>query len=115
MSNVQKWIHAVTAGASHRAIAERIGASNSTVSRWFDRDLSPSSIVTIARAYDANPVEGLRESGLITQEEINLASTAAGIETAPLDQLMLELARRARLANQTLIGLGIKGGLDGLG
>lgn len=66
-----EWFKRVTAGDSVNAAANAANLNQPTLSRQVHAGaLSPESIVAIARAYDADPIEGLIISGLVTEDDV---------------------------------------------
>lgn len=61
-----------TDGAAGARIAERTGIPESTISRWLSEKAEPRprQVVTVTRAYGANPIEGLIAAGYLTEDEI---------------------------------------------
>lgn len=69
--DIMKWFRTVTQGDSVNAAAKASGLNQPTLSRQVNAStLSPDSVVAIARAYDADPIEGLIILGLITEEDV---------------------------------------------
>ena len=67
-----QWFERVTQGDTVNAAAEKAHMVGSTLNRQVRAaTLSPESIVAIARAYDADPIEGLIISGLITDLDLH--------------------------------------------
>ena len=68
--DMSAWMARVTTDLP-TVIARRIGMSTSTFHSQINRDtgLKPETVVMIARAYGADPLEGLVALGLITPEE----------------------------------------------
>lgn len=69
--DIMKWFRTVTQGDSVNAAAKAAGLNQPTLSRQVNAGtLSPESVVAIARAYDADPLEGLIILGLITEDDV---------------------------------------------
>ncbi|MEB0201972.1 hypothetical protein QN354_09410 [Cryobacterium sp. 5I3] len=79
--------------------ASRAGFNSSSFSRWKGgANAEPEAAVKLARAYGANVLQALAESGLITDTEAALHTVTVGnreaIEGAGSRQLLEELLRR---------------------
>lgn len=69
--DIMKWFRTVTQGDSVNAAAKAAGINQPTLSRQVKANtLSPDSVVAIARAYDADPIEGLMILGLISEGDV---------------------------------------------
>lgn len=66
-----EYVRAVSEPDSGRAVAARIGQSESTISRWKNGTVvpEPRQAVQFARAYERNPLEALIAAGYLTAEE----------------------------------------------
>lgn len=69
MHNLESWIERITANASWRTIADRMGTTHPTIQRRLKNETA-SAVVAIARAYDANPIEGLLTAGVISENDL---------------------------------------------
>lgn len=92
-----EWVRVVSGGASARQIAARIHRSHSSVARWVRDDGVPAEVVIeIARAYDADPVEGLVAAGHLSVGEI-VPHLRNVLKYTPQTYLTEELHRRSRV------------------
>ncbi|WP_369637521.1 hypothetical protein [Nocardia sp. JMUB6875] len=94
------WKRAVTRGASTRAIAERLDTNGPRVKRHLEEADPPvaDTVIELARAYGANPVEGLIAAGLITRGDVDHAATKGVLAEVPMLQLLEEAVERERRA-----------------
>jgi transcriptional regulator with XRE-family HTH domain len=71
------YLSAITDGAAGARIAERTGIPESTISRWFSEKAEPrpKQVVIVARAYGANPVDGLIAAGYLDENELEVPQT----------------------------------------
>ncbi|MBF6333417.1 hypothetical protein [Nocardia transvalensis] len=58
----------------------------------------PEMVIKFARTFESDPVQGLVEGGLLTQEEADRASVLDGVRAATKVQLLRELLRREQIA-----------------
>lgn len=79
MTTFDQWIKDVTAGASTRDIAERIGdITHPTVARHI-KENDVRLALNIAKYYDASKIEALLAASAITEQEIRDYAKAKGI------------------------------------
>lgn len=98
------WLKRVS-GQTPAAVARQIGMSVSTLDSQLKsaRGLSPHVVVSIARAYDYEPLTALVELGLITAREagadVDLRHVAHHrcLRASTPDELVAEIARRLHL------------------
>ena len=89
------WYNATTAGDTVNAVAAKSGLVGSTLSRQLKSEtLTPESIVAVARAYKADPIEGLIISGLITEADVSLHGAEALLESLTDRMIANEVWRR---------------------
>ena len=70
-----KWFRRITGGDSVNAAAKAAGINQPTLARQINAGtISAENIVAVARAYKADPIEGLIISGLVTEEEVRAHS-----------------------------------------
>lgn len=94
-TDIQEWFERNIPGFSYNGAAKRADLTMSTVRRHLieeGKNASPAeTIVSICRAYDLNPVQGLVESGLIELEEVQEylddLNFSEGISEMPLPDL----------------------------
>ncbi|SUD49201.1 Uncharacterised protein [Nocardia otitidiscaviarum] len=98
MERFLRWRDDIAGGDSERAIAARMGIGNNRVGRHLRESDPPvaETVIDFARAYGANPVDGLVAAGLLTRDEALRAAASEPLRTASALQLLEELARRER-------------------
>lgn len=90
-----EWLDHATEGETQIQIAERLGVSRATVARWVHRKvLEPNAVLAIARAYHADPIQGLLASGWLKPQDLNNGGMLYMVSYAPLRMLVNELHRR---------------------
>lgn len=98
--NTKEWLKTIGRGHAPTRMAEEAGLYRGTFSRQYNADkVPPDVIVAIARAYKADPLEGLVAAGLLTEEEVDRVppmSRAAFLDTFTDLELLEELMRRVR-------------------
>ena len=95
MTEMHIWVAEATAGASARAIAERLHRSNTTVASWIRTGKFPCNVVIeMAREYRADPVAGLIAAGFLTREDLMNGGLKNAIRIAPTALLVSELHSR---------------------
>ncbi|MCU1648380.1 MAG: hypothetical protein JWN03_8655 [Nocardia sp.] len=94
------WKRTITRGASTRAIAERLDSNGPRIKRHLEESDPPvaDTVIELARAYGANPVEGLIAAGLLTRSDVDHAATKDALSAVPMLQLLEEAAARERFA-----------------
>ncbi|MFF2556728.1 hypothetical protein ACFVUS_37365 [Nocardia sp. NPDC058058] len=94
---LKQWVDDLTGGDSTRAIAVVTGIPQATLARHLTMDTPPvETLIEIARAYNANPVEAQVVAGIITEAEAHRAGSGSAIRLASTRQLLTELIRRDR-------------------
>ena len=95
MSTHEQWVQDVTAGASRRQVSSAIGMPQSTYNRQANAGrFDAETIIAIARAYGAHPVESLTKLEFLTVDEAAPMSLADAARLLTDQQLIRELARR---------------------
>lgn len=98
MTDFRHWLRELTGRrATADDIAHRLGVSRTTVTRRLVNDeLTADELITLAVAYDVNPLQALVDLGRITDQQVwdYLESEGQLVETADEGALALELARR---------------------
>lgn len=94
--NKKQWIEAVTGADNPNVISAKTGISRATAWRQWgdDFNFSMENVVKIARAYKADPVDGLIAFGYLEESERNMSGVSVVLRDAPDEQLIEELARR---------------------
>ena len=98
MTDFRHWLRDLTGrSATASDIAQRLGVSRTTVTRRLVNDeLTADELITLAVAYDVNPLQALVDLGRITDQQVwdYLESEGQLVETADEGALAIELARR---------------------
>lgn len=95
MNELMSWYSATTSDDTVNAVASRAGLVGSTLSRQLKAEtLTPESIVAIARAYNADAIEGLIISGLITEADVSRHGAQALLESITDRMIANEVWRR---------------------
>lgn len=91
-----QWLDRATDHASDREIGRRTGLNHTTISRWRNAGrASAEGTIAIARAYRADPVDGLIAAGILTEAEVLARDVRAVVRRAPTVFLTEELHGRA--------------------
>lgn len=95
METVNSWIRRTTEGHSIRAVALKIGVAQPTLSRQMsEHKVTPETVVAIARAYNANPLEGLEAQGLLNADDLAQYRVAPAWHKVSDRELLDEIERR---------------------
>lgn len=93
--DITDWYRRTIGTDSHNAAAAKAHVNPSTVTRQLhDGRLGYDLIVPIARAYGADPIEGLIIAGLITQDDIDMHANRATLADATDAEIADEVWRR---------------------
>jgi len=96
ITNWTQWLTRVTDHASDRDIGKRAGISHTTVSRWRNTGRAPADgVILVARAYRADPIDGLIAAGYLTEADLAATSLRNAVRHAPTGYLTEELHERA--------------------
>ncbi|MBM7504220.1 helix-turn-helix domain-containing protein [Agromyces aurantiacus] len=95
-----EYVRAVAGRDSGREVALKTGSSESAISRWKSGYSvpDPRQVVTIARAYNRNPVEALIAAGYLTADEASIPMTQPSLRDFSDLELAREMLRRAAAA-----------------
>lgn len=97
MTNALKWYEKVTGGDSKYSVAAAAGISRATLVRQLNSDqLSPENVIAIARAYDADIVDGLEAIGLCTSEELRPHFLRESLASLSDDDIVAVVAQRLK-------------------
>ncbi|OZG68205.1 helix-turn-helix domain-containing protein [Bifidobacterium eulemuris] len=90
------WLEAVTHADNANVIAAKTGITRSTAWRQWNDDLnfSAENVIKIARAFGADPVDGLIAFGYLEESERNMSAMTSALRNATNDELINEMARR---------------------
>lgn len=95
---IEEWLESISDGATKGALAAAAGVERTTFNRQYDAGrIPPQTIVAIARAYKADPLQGLVALGMLTEDEIahlQPESAATFLAKLPDRALLRELLRR---------------------
>jgi transcriptional regulator with XRE-family HTH domain len=90
-----EWFERVTRGETQQQIGDRLGVSRSTVVRWMRHGvLEPNELLALARAYKADPLQGLLASGWLTMEDLRNGGMTYILSQTPTRLLVNELYKR---------------------
>ena len=94
--NKKEWYEKTTNGLTVNEVAVKAGLSSATAWRQCRDDLnfSMENVIKIARAFDADPVDGLIAFGYLKESERNMSAMTASLRNATDEQLIEEMARR---------------------
>jgi len=93
--NWSTWFDRVTRDETQQQIGARLGVSRSTMARWMRHGvLEPNELLALARAYKADPIEGLLASGWLTMEDMKNGGMSYILSNAPTRMLVNELYKR---------------------
>ncbi|MCU1645039.1 hypothetical protein [Nocardia sp.] len=99
---LKQWVEELTGGDSTRAMAVVTGIPQATLARHLTMATPPvETLIEIARAYSANPVEVQVVAGIITEAEAQRAGSGSAIRQASTRQLLTELLRRDKEENDS--------------
>ncbi|MGQ4531812.1 hypothetical protein ACUH96_00735 [Dermabacteraceae bacterium P13077] len=92
---VHAWVRETTGRATDASVARKSGLNQTTYSRQVrTSSYKPSTIVAIARAYNANVLEGLITLGLINGDDIEEVRVLVDLHNVTDEELLDEVARR---------------------
>lgn len=90
-----EWYEGVTEGLSVNKVALKAGIVQSTLNRQVNKkQLSPETVIAIARAYHIDVAGALISLGFITADEVRLHGVLATLKAATDRELAAEIARR---------------------
>ncbi|TQL03502.1 hypothetical protein FBY24_2601 [Cellulomonas sp. SLBN-39] len=89
----------VPSAASVRAVAAATGTDNKSAGRWLEHPRA-EFVVSLARAYGADPVAGLVAAGFLDVREVERHARLAALRETTDLELAEELVRRASAAAQ---------------
>ena len=95
MNKILEWYTATTGNDTVNAVATKANVNQPTLARQLKQGrIGHRLIVAIARAYDADPIDGLVASGLITAEDLRKRGVRAMITDLTDRELTDEVWRR---------------------
>ncbi|WP_164884569.1 helix-turn-helix domain-containing protein [Leucobacter muris] len=102
-----RYLEAVTHPDNDRTVAEKLGISPSTISRWASGavDPKPRQVVALARAYDKNPLTALIAAGYLDESDLGdelTITVAQDLEEVSTEQLVGALQERLEVIDQYL-------------
>lgn len=90
-----EWFARATEGETQGQIADRLGVSRATVVRWLRGGvLDPNAVLAVARAYHADPIEGLLAARWLKPADLHNGGVKYIVSYAPTRLLVNELHRR---------------------
>lgn len=91
----EEWLDSTTGGETQAQIAQRLGVSRRTYTRWVRNGiLDPSTVLALSRAYKADPIEGLLAARWLRGSDLRNGGMHYVVSFAPTDVLVDELHRR---------------------
>ena len=103
--NVNEWLIDLKGEDSMRAASKKSGYAQTTLQRQIDKgSLSPEMVISLCRAYDRSPVQGLVETGYINEYEVQGVDLAIALHDATNEQLLNEIMRRSDPEARYLFG-----------
>lgn len=103
--DIEEWLNELTKNATRRAIADKTGYAQSTLSRQLERGyLRPEMVIALCRGYGRSPVTGLIETGYLQKWETEGVSIPYALEQATNTQLLDEIMRRSDPEARELFG-----------
>lgn len=96
ITNWNQWLDRATNQASDHDIARRTNLTHPTIGRWRRNGRAPAEgVILIARAYKADPVDGLVSAGYLTESDLMNGGLRNAVRHAPTAYLTDELHERA--------------------
>lgn len=93
--NIEQWLDDLIGHDTRRIASEKAGYAQSTISRQLARGkLRPETVISLCRAYDRNPVDGLIETGYLYAHEVD-TNVRAALELASNQDILNEILRRS--------------------
>lgn len=103
MNNANEWLRATCGDDSFREISRRAGLSDSIISRQLSTgNISFDVSMAIAREYGTSVIAALVANGHITEKEAGIESTAAALQSATDEQLVVEVGRRLDVTSSSM-------------
>lgn len=96
-----RWLQAVTQERSIRGIANRVGVSHTTVSKWVREGVPESRVLELTVRFHGDLVAALVILGHIEPDQVGRLNYAAILEYAPSRALTKELHARTTRAFHT--------------
>jgi transcriptional regulator with XRE-family HTH domain len=95
-NDLETYFQSATGERSTRAMAQRAGLTQSTVSRQLrgENALTVQTVVALCRAYSLNYADVFVEVGFLTEEEAKNFSGPARLADVPEQDLLVEMLRR---------------------
>lgn len=96
MSEWEDWVKRTTRGATSRQVADRIGHSHTTALKWMHDGASVDAVISLAIAYDADPIQAMVAAGWLKRELVGNLNLDGALKRLSSVKLAGELYRRAR-------------------
>jgi hypothetical protein len=90
-----QWLCTVTGETTMRGVARKVGVSHTTVQRWINSGVPPSTVWDITLRFNGDPIAALVVMGRIEPDEVQRLNLAAIVRYADADILTAELHARA--------------------
>lgn len=101
----ETWLLELIGTDSMRTAAQKTEYAQTTISRQLTRGrLSPEMVISLCRAYDRSPVQGLVETGYINEFEVDGPGILVALREATNEQLLEEILRRSDPQARHLFG-----------
>lgn len=101
-AQLREWKVRITRDASDRAIAAQLGISGTTLANRLSAEPPHApTVVDMARAFGALPVDGLVAAGILTEDEARAGGVADGLRAASTRELAEEIVRREKESDRS--------------
>ena len=99
--NQEQWLRKVTNGDSNRKISERAGISDATLGRHMkNNELPADTIIKIAEAYNANPIDALVALGFMQSKWSAAPTPLSALRQAGDQDLTDEILYRLKICEE---------------
>lgn len=97
----EQWLRKVTNGDSNRKISERAGISDATLGRHMkNNELPADTIIKIAEAYNANPIDALVALGFMQSKWSATPTPLSALRQADDQDLTDEILYRLKICDE---------------
>lgn len=100
MTSWHEWVRKATNNATQDQIARKLGVSRTTLARRNKKGADVDTVIAIATAYNADPIEGLIAAQKIRPDQINTNTLQHLARRTPTHVLVAELYRRFGVPKQ---------------
>lgn len=103
--NFEHWLDELIGTDTRATAARKTDYSQSTITRQLSRGhLRPETVISLCRAYDRSPIQGLIETGYIFEHEVDGPAVSAALAQATNQQILDEILRRSDPEARYLFG-----------